>query len=491
MRIWLVASEAVPFAKTGGLADVAGTLPKWLRRSGHEVAVVMPRYYIVDRQKYNLKKLALALGVPMGIMGELWCGVYEGRLPASDVPVYFIEHEGFYGRASLYNDEKGQGFLDNDNRFIFLSRAALQLAKAVGFQPDIVHANDWHTGAVPLFLNTHYAVDPFFSATASVFTIHNMQYQGNFYEGVVDVLGVGWHHYHVHDLMHDNQVNLLKAGLVHATVLNTVSKGYAREIMMPAYGYGLDGVIRERFRDFFGIVNGIDLEEWNPAADPAIAAPFDINDLSGKLLCKRDLQAVVGLPQRDVPLIGIVSRLVEQKGMDVLAAALYRLLELDIQIALLGTGDPWLQTFFEQVSLQRGNRFQAKIGYSEELAHKIEAGADFFLMPSRFEPCGLNQLYSLRYGTLPIVRATGGLDDTVINYDEKTGVGTGFKFHDLTVDALCNTVGWAVYTWYNHPDVITRLRQQAMSCDYSWERSAAKYGQLYRYARAKKRKKNI
>ncbi|MCS6985010.1 MAG: glycogen synthase GlgA [Leptospiraceae bacterium] len=486
MRVMYVAAEAVPYAKTGGLGDVAGSLPRALAEEGLEIILVMPRYYVVDRARYGLKALPLVLSVPMGSLGVLSCGVYEGTLPKSEVKVYFIEHEHFYGRESLYLNEWGQGYLDNDVRYVFLSRAALELCKAIGFVPDVVHANDWHTGAIPLFLNTHYYHDPHFQNTASVFTIHNMQYQGNFYPGLIEILGVGWHHFHMHDLMHEEQVNLLKAGLVHAHALNTVSRGYAREIMLPHYGYGLDGVLRERFRDFFGILNGIDHEEWNPERDPYLPATFSAQDLSGKAVCKRFLQKKMNLPQRDVPLIGVIARLVDQKGVDVIAEALFRLLDFDIQMVLLGTGESWAETFFTQVSLSRPHRFQARIGYSEELAHQIEAGCDFFLMPSRFEPCGLNQLYSLRYGTLPIVRGTGGLKDTVENCQEEKGTGTGFVFYDLTADALINTVAWALRIYREKPELYQAMQKRAMQQDYSWRRSAKKYIKLYRYALRKK-----
>lgn len=488
MKVLFVTAEAIPFAKTGGLGDVSGTLPRALEKEGIEIILIMPRYYVVDRMKYSLNQLPIALAVPMGRLGTLYCGVYQGYLPKSQVKVYFIEHEGFYGRASLYNNEFGQGYLDNDVRFVFLSRASLELAKVLGFFPDIVHANDWHTGAVPLFLNTHYLHDPHFARTASVFTIHNMQYQGNFYPELIEILGVGWHHFHVHDLMHQDQVNLLKAGIVHAHAINTVSRGYAREIMLPQFGYGLDGVLRERYRDFFGIINGIDLEEWNPERDPYIAQNYHAEDLSGKQICKRELQKKMGLPEKDVPLIGMISRLVEQKGVDVVAEALPNLLELDCQFVLLGSGDNWAENYFQQVSQLRPHRFRAKIGYSEELAHQIEAGSDFFLMPSRFEPCGLNQLYSLRYGTLPIVRATGGLKDTVENCNEENETGTGFVFYDLTVEALVNTVSWALRIYREKPKLYRKMQKLAMGKNFGWQRSAKKYIQLYEYALRKKRK---
>ncbi|AJE03990.1 glycogen synthase GlgA [Geobacter pickeringii] len=482
LKILMAASECVPFAKEGGLADVVGVLPKHLARLGHDVRVVMPRYYKVDPEKYGLKQLPGVLTVPMGIIGEQYCGVWEGRLPGSDVPVYFLEHEGYYGRDGLYEVDN-VGFLDNDNRFIFLSRAAMELPKMIGFAPDIVHAHDWHTAAVPLLLNTLYVNDPRFARAASVLTVHNMQHQGNFYEGAMDVLGVGWEHFTFLGLEKDGEVNLLKGGIYHATVLNTVSEGYAREMQTPEYGWGLDGVVRERAADLTGILNGVDYDDWNPETDPFIAATYSAADLTGKKLCKRDLQRAFGLPERDdVPLFGLVSRLVKQKGIDVLAAAIPRILALDVQVVMLGAGEPWAHFYFGDIRNAYPTKFNCFIGYNNPLAHKIEAGADFFLMPSAFEPCGLNQMYSLRYGTLPVVRATGGLDDSVENFDEARLTGTGFKFWRLDAGALFDTVGWAVHTWYHRRDAVARLIANAMAARFTWEDAAAKYEELYRRA---------
>jgi starch synthase len=489
LNILMAVSEAAPFAKEGGLGDVAGTLPRFLKAMGHDVRLVMPRYYKIDKQKYGLKRIDVALGVPMGIIGTIWGAVYEGRLPGSDVPVYFIEHEGFYGRdGSIYNDASGTGYLDNDNRFVFLSRAALELCRIINFKPHIIHAHDWQTAAVPVFLNTVYKNDSLFKDTASLLTIHNMQHQGDFYEGLMDVLGIGWEHFNFLELERDNKVNLLKGGIYNATLINTVSLTYAKEIQTSEYGWGLEGVIQERASELYGILNGVDYEEWNPETDRFIIENYSENDLSGKAQCKLDLQRSMGLPERpDVPVIGMVSRLFAQKGIDVVAAAIHRILSLDVQVALLGSGEVWTHFYFGSLPAQYPGKIASYIGYNNELAHKIEAGSDFFLMPSRFEPCGLNQMYSLRYGTLPIVRATGGLNDTVDNFDERTLEGTGFKFYDLTPDALFNTVGWAVHTYYNRKDAMDIMIKRAMGKRFSWEDAALKYEELYNKAVAKKR----
>lgn len=478
-NILLAASEVVPFAKSGGLADVAGALPKALRSRGHDVRVVMPRYYIVDREKYGLKKLDGLLGVPMGSMGEAWAAVYEGVLPGSDVPVYFIEHEGFFGRKGLY-DEDGHAYGDNDTRFIFFSKAVMQLAKMLRFKPDVIHANDWHTAAIPVLLNSTYAFDPDFENTGTLLTIHNLQHQGKFPNRAMDVLGVGWEHYNADELEEFGGINLLKGGIVHADAINAVSRKYAHEIRTAEFGWGLEGLIDANAHKLYGILNGVDYDEWSPATDEFIPAHFDVDDLSGKAICKRDLQREFNLPERDdVPLIGLVGRLAEQKGISLLAGAIWNLMELDIQIVLLGTGEKWAEHFFSDVAEKYPDKFGCYIGYRNDLAHRIEAGSDFFLMPSLFEPCGLNQIYSLRYGTLPIVRATGGLDDTITNYGNDHTSGTGFKFDFATPEALSGTVKWAVETWYEEPETIERLRQNGMRQRFDWAVAAQGYTDLY------------
>lgn len=487
LNILIVASEAVPFAKAGGLADVAGALPKELARMGHDVRVVLPRYYGVDKQKWELKPVGGPLGVSMGVIGEMWCGVLEGKMPGTDVPVYFIEYDQYFGREGLYTDDAGNGYMDNDNRFVFFSRASLEMCKMLGFKPDVIHVNDWHTAVIPVLLNTAYRPDPFLSEAGTLLTIHNMQHQGDFYEGLMDVLGIGWEHFNYLNLEKDNKVNLLKGGIYNTTLLNTVSDSYAHEIQTSEFGWGLEGVVQERSRDLFGILNGIDYDIWNPETDPYIAANFSLENLAGKAQCKADLQKIFNLPQRpDVPVIGLVTRLVKQKGVDILAEAIYKILDLDVQVVLLGSGEVWSHFYFGDVAYKMPGKFATYFGYNNTLAHKIEAGSDFFLMPSKFEPCGLNQMFSMAYGTLPIVRATGGLNDTVENYNEYTGEGTGFKFYDLYANSLYDTVGWAVYTYYHNKPAMEKLVQTAMSRRFTWEGSAKSYEELY-YEAARQR----
>lgn len=487
LNILIAASEVVPFAKSGGLADVAGALPKALRALGHDVRIVMPRYYIVDKEKYGLRFLEGGLGVPMGIMGEEWAGVYEGVLPGTDVPVYFIDHEGFFGRGGLY-DENGFSYTDNDNRFIFFSRAVMQLSKKLRFHPDIIHANDWHTASIPMMLNVQYAFDDDFAYTGSLLTIHNLQHQGHFYKGAMDVLDIGWSHFNADEVEEFDGINLLKGGIVHADAISTVSRKYAQEIRTSEFGWGLERLIDGYSYKLHGILNGVDYDEWSPAIDPFIAETFDNDSMDGKRACKSALQYAFGLPERDdVPLIGLVGRLVEQKGIELLVHSIHALMHMDLQIVLLGAGEKWAEHFFSDIAGRYPEKFRCYIGYRNDLAHQIEAGCDLFLMPSLFEPCGLNQIYSLRYGTLPIVRATGGLDDTIENYANDSTHGTGFKFYDATPNALINTVGWAIYTWYNDRQGFEAMQRNAMEKRFDWHHAALEYEALYYRIKAGRR----
>jgi starch synthase len=478
LKILFVAAECAPFVKTGGLGDVVGALPKALARDGLDVRVVVPLYAGMHWREFE--SLEGILSVPMG-RSTAHGAVRLARLPGSEVPIYFIEHRGYFDRPFLYGPP-GQAYADNIERFAFLSRASLVLADAIGFIPDVVHAHDWQAGLVPVYINTVCWGKPL-HGSASVFSIHNLDYQGAAGPGAMSVTGLGVEHFNSREFEHFGTFNIMKAALGHATLLSTVSPTYAREIQTPAYGAGLDGVLRGRAGDLRGILNGIDEEEWNPATDPHIAAHYDIDDL-----CKAALQREAGLPVRpDLPMLGVVSRLIRQKGSDVLAAALARVLALDVQIVALGMGDPDLMAQLSQIATRYGDRFRLWTEFSNARAHRIEAGADFFLMPSRFEPCGLNQMYSLRYGTLPIVRATGGLLDTVANYDERTAAGTGFILGDLDPASLFNTIGWAVSTWYDRPDHIARMRRAAMSEDNAWAHAAREYESVYREALTRRR----
>ena len=475
LRVLVVASEVAPFAKTGGLADVVGSLPKALRRLGLDVRVVTPLYAGMDW--HALERLDGSLEVPMW-WGPARAAVRLGRLPASDVPIYFLEYHRYFDRPYLYGPHGGE-YEDNLERFTFLSRGSLELAKALNFLPDVVHANDWQTALVPVYVNTVEWARPLHGA-ATVYTIHNLAYQGVTDGGAMFVTGLGQHHYHPGEFEHFGALNLMKAALHHATVLTTVSPTYAHEIQTPAFGCGLDGILHARHADLFGILNGIDVDAWDAAADPHLPAHFTADALGGKAECKAALQREAGLPVNErTPLFAVIGRLTAQKGFDILARAMDRLLSWDLQLVLLGTGDRDAEHYFGTLSARRPDKFKAWLWFDEGHAHRIEAGADFLVMPSRFEPCGLNQLYSLRYGTLPIVRSTGGLVDTVQSYREATGGGTGFVFSDLTPDALANTVGWALSTYFDRPRHVEDMRRRAMRQDFSWNAAAERYRRLY------------
>jgi len=475
LKVLFVASEVTPFRKTGGLADVAGVLPRALRQRGIDIRVVMPLYQGI--QWNNLERLDGSLSVPM-YFGQARAGVRMGRQPDSDLPTYFIEYNRFFDRPYLYGPP-GQAYPDNLERFSFLSRASLELCKTIGFIPDVIHANDWQTALVPVYVNTVEWSKPLHGA-GTLFTIHNLAYQGNFDSGAMFITGLGQHHYNASEFEHFGDMNLMKAAIRHANLLSTVSPTYAREIQTPAYGFGLDGELSLRSHDLRGVLNGIDANDWDPARDPLIAAPYGPGEMAGKAVCKAALQRQLGLPLRpEVPLFGVVGRLTAQKGFDVLAHALDRIFSWDVQMVLLGNGDQEAEMYFRYMAHRRSDKFRTFIGFDEGLAHRIEAGSDFLLMPSRFEPCGLNQMYSQRYGTLPIVRGTGGLLDTVTNYDQATGDGTGFIFWDLTPGAVADTVGWALSTYFERPQHISAMRERAMARDFSWDRAAEAYEKLY------------
>jgi len=483
MKILFVSSEVAPFAKSGGLADVAGALPKALRRRGHDVRVVLPLYAGLDWNA--LERLEGSVPVPMW-WGVARAGVRLGRLPGSDVPVYFLEYHRYFDRPYLYGPPE-QGYSDNLERFTFLSRGALELSKVLNFVPDVVHANDWQTALAPVYVNTVEWGKPLHGA-GTVFTIHNLAYQGVTDGGAMFVTGLGREHYHSGEFEHFGALNLMKAAIRHANVISTVSPTYAREIQTPAFGSGLDGELRARSGDLFGILNGIDRDEWDPGADRHIPQPFSIDDLDGKEADKLALQHEAGLPvDAGIPLFCAVGRLVDQKGFDVLAHAIDRLLGWRLQLILLASGDREAEHHFAHLAMRHPHTFRAWMHFDNALAHRLYAGSDFVLVPSRFEPCGLTQLYGLRYGSIPIVRATGGLVDTVQNYREETGEGTGFSFRDLTPGALADTIGWALSTWYDRPAHIDAMRRRGMAQDFGWGHAAAEYEELYRQAYRRRR----
>ncbi|MEI6084318.1 MAG: glycogen synthase GlgA [Verrucomicrobiota bacterium] len=486
LKILFIASECTPFAKTGGLGDVVAGLAKALRADGHGARILIPLYSFIDRHKFGLHLVGTHC-IHMGGKIEHWIGLYETKLDG-DVPVWFVEYESYFGRIGLYDGPQGH-YPDNAYRFALLSKAALQISKDRNWIPDVMHVHDWPSALTAVFLKTWDRVASPLSDTASVLTIHNIGYQGVYPADVFPYIGIGDDHFHPERMEDHGRVNLLKAGISYADAITTVSPTHAGEILLPEGGMGLAPFLNNRRADFFGILNGMDYEHWNPATDRLIPAPYTAGNLAGKAVCKETLQRQMRLEVRpDLPVFGIVSRFASQKGFNLLRDALPAAINhMALQVVALGSGDPDTENFFRWLEQTHPGRAACHIGFNNELSHRIEAGSDFFLMPSLYEPCGLNQMYSLKYGTLPIVRATGGLEDTVQNYDEATGGGTGYKFLLPDATALRNTIGWAVSTWYDRPQHIAQLRQQAMAQDFSWDKSAAQYVQVYAQAMANRR----
>lgn len=480
LKILFVSPEVEPFVKVGGLADMVGALPKELGALGNDVRVVCPAYGSL-RERDGMVALAEPLGVDVGERAE-WARTWQTFLPGSKVPVFFIEHEGFFGRDEVYSGPWG-AHEDNDLRFVFLCRAALALCLQLDWVPDVIHCHDWTTGFLPVMLNTTLKHTPL-GQVATVFTIHNLEHQGYADPRVLDFARVPRSEFRTDSVESVGAVNMMKAGLYHATKLSTVSPTYAEEIRTPAGGFGLDEVLRFRGADLVGILNGIDVASWNPATDPALPAHYSAANLTGKARCKAALQERLGLtvdPQ--VPVFGVVSRFASQKGLDLLAEALPHVIDrMQVQFAILGSGDPGLEHTYRWAAGEYRGRVGVHVGFNGTLSRLIQAGSDFFVMPSRSEPCGLTQMYAMRYGTPPLVRATGGLIDTVEQYDENTAAGTGFLFQEASALALYNTVGWACSTYYDRPKHLRALMRAGMARDFGWQVSAGSYLDLYRWA---------
>ena len=482
IKILMVTSELLPFAKTGGLADMVTALSAELGKGEADIRIIMPRYYSIDRDQ--LKKHPYPLGIPMPY-GEEWTGLYETILPGTDIPVYLVDHEGAFGRDGVYSHNGEEGFKDNANRFAIFNKAVFQVCRAVSWIPDIFHCHDWASSLVPYFLKREEQYREF-SVSSSMLTIHNLGYQGVFALDDVSYIQNERDLHSVSTLEFSGALNFLKAGIMSSDLITTVSPTYAEEIKTQSFGYGLDGILRYRQEDLHGILNGVDYNLWNPEIDKYLAPDnYSAQKSAAKAKVKKKLQKEMGLPSDSkVPLVGIVTRLAQQKGIWELAApgegSLFSILkDMNVQFAVLGSGENWCENELSHLASVFPN-FKVWIGYNDRLAHLIEGGSDFFLMPSRYEPCGLNQLYSLKYGTIPIVRNTGGLADTVENYNQETGEGTGFMFDDLNPGVLYNVLGWAVSTWYDRRKDITKLRKRGMLKDFSWKKSSEKYMELYK-----------
>jgi starch synthase len=476
LRIVFVAPEGVPFSKTGGLADVVGALPQALVALGLEVDVILPRYRATP-QGVTVDE-ARSVTMPLS-SGFRFASIQDSGIRRG-VRTYLVDCPELFDRDGLYQDKAtGVDYADNPVRFAGFSLAALEFIKRAGPPPDIIHCHDWQTALVPVYLKWNYRSDLFFSGTRTVFTIHNIAYHGDFPHLALSEISLDDRVFNSEALEYYNRVNLLKGGIVFADALTTVSPRYAREIQTPEFGVGLEGVIRKNAARLRGILNGADYEVWNPAADPLIPASFSAENFAGKKECKRVLLEKMGVdaPVLSRPVLGIVSRFDRQKGFDLLAEIPESLASLDVYLVVLGTGASEYEELFERLAKRHPGKFLVKIAYDNALAHLIEAGSDIFLMPSHYEPCGLSQMYSLKYGTVPVVRAVGGLDDTIDAFDGTSG--TGFKFHEYTAAALLDAIGRALEA-FRWPRLWARIMQNGMRKDFSWSRSAAAYADLYR-----------
>jgi starch synthase len=478
MHIVFAASEGLPFSKTGGLADVVGALPRALAAQGHQVSIYLPRYRqtkLVDPQT-----VVRSITVPFDDHYRFCSVVTPGS--QAGIRYYFVDYPNYFDREALYGTAVGD-YTDNAERFALFSRAVIEASKIVGV-PDVFHCHDWQTGLIPVLLRTLYAQDPAFRDSTTVFTIHNMGYQGLFPAEILPLLMLPWDLFTITQMEFFGQVNFLKGALAFSDYVTTVSRKYSQEIQTTEYGFGLEGVLRDRAATVTGILNGVDYTEWSPEVDKHIAARYSPADLSGKAADKADLLAAFGIQNADpnLPVIGIVSRFAAQKGFDLISQMMDRLAREDMILVVLGTGDKPYEEMFLRMQKQFPQKVAVKVAYDNVLAHKIEAGADMFLMPSRYEPSGLNQIYSLKYGTVPIVRATGGLDETIEPWDARTGKGTGFKFYEYNGESLLLTIKAALQAFRDQASWQVLMRN-GMAKDFSWAASAKEYVKVYERAR--------
>src|SRR3972149_4958908 len=461
MKVVYLSSEVVPFAKTGGLADIAGAIPKSIQELGVEIVVLMPLYGIIKERQYPLTRTNIQFEVKIGDKLKSGC-VYKGFLHDTQVPIYFLDNEQYYGRKGLYNyPGTTKDFEDNSERFIYFAQGALEVIEKLKLYPDIVHCNDWQTGLVPVYIKTKYAGTECFKNTKTVMTIHNIAYQGIFWHWDMNLTGLDWSLFNWKQLEFYGKLNFLKGSIVFSDLITTVSKTYAKEIQTTEYGAGLDGVLKERSNDLYGIINGIDYSIWNPETDKYIITNYGINNLNGKQLCKKALQRKYNLPERDVPVIGMITRLIDQKGLDLVTNKFQDLMKTDFQFVLLGTGEQRYHELFRAYAKTFPKKVAVKLTFDEQSAHEIEAGSDMFLMPSRFEPGGFNPLSSLRYGTIPIVRHVGGLADTVVDTTAenlKAGKATGVVLEEARAGALLAAVDRALVFRQNTRSWVTMMR---------------------------------
>jgi starch synthase len=490
-NILFLSSEIVPFAKTGGLADVSYSLPQAIKELGHEIRVMMPRYGFISERRYGIHEIIRLREMDIPIGDKLQKGNAKASFIVGQkvkVQVYFLENEFYYNRDGIYVDSKTKtDYPDNDERFIFFCKGVIEMLKRLGWVPDIIHCNDWQTALIPVYLKTVYKNDPFFKKIKTVLTIHNIGYQGIFPKE--SFLKSGLPEEIFPEIEHNGNFNFLKAGILYADVITTVSPTYAKEIINDnEFGAGLSDVLKKRKKDVYGILNGVDYSTWSPENDKFIPVPYNIQTIESKYENKKALLKYFDLPyNEDVPVVAQISRLVEQKGFDLIAEVIDDMMKLDIQYIVLGTGEPKYEEMLAKIKKKYPKKVGVHIGFSEELAHLIEAGADIFLMPSRYEPCGLNQMYSLRYGTVPVVRKVGGLADTVEEFNPKTGKGTGFLFEKYSGQEMLKALKKAI-TVYKNRKVWLKLMKNGMAKDFSWNASAKEYVKLYAKLLTKQRR---
>jgi starch synthase len=475
MKILFVSSEVSPFAKTGGLADVAGALPKALRKIGHDVRIIMPLYQCVETGNFTIKKARKGFEVPVG--GTMQKGLLR-QTSLGDIPVYLVENKEYFQRPALYGTPAGD-YPDNSDRFGFFCQSVVELLKRLDFRPDIIHCHDWQTALIPFIIKHEHRDDPFFARTALVYTIHNLAYQGIFEREALNSFGLDDSHFTVDRLEYYGKINLMKGGILTADVINTVSNAYCREIRTEEMGCGLQGVLQQRAHDLYGILNGIDYEDWNPSTDPFIFKNFTPTTLSGKAANKKNLQKALGLEQSpSTPLLGMITRLSSQKGLDLLEALLPKFLENELQLVLLGTGDEKYMKIFSALQEKPSDALSINLTFDLALSRKIYAASDMFLMPSHYEPCGLGQLIALRYGSVPVVRKTGGLADTVFDLRDGIREANGFTFDEYTPEAFWNAISRALEL-YKDRKKWDKMVRTGMNTDYSWDHSAGEYEVLY------------
>ena len=470
MKVLFAVSECVPFIKSGGLADVAGSLPKELIKLGIDVRIIMPKYKTIpEHYKKEMEKIA-QFHVPVGWRNQ-YCGIEIYK--ANDIIYYFVDNELYFNRDNMY------GYYDDGERFAYFTHAVLESLDYLSYYPDIIHCHDWHTAMIPFLLKENYQSKKEYASIRTVFTIHNLQFQGIMpRQALSDLLNLDESYYHVDGLEFYGNINFMKGALIAADKITTVSPTYMNEIQTDYFGEKLNGMLIKRKADLSGILNGIDIEIYNPEDDECINQKFHSHVPQLKQENKHDIQEVFALPKSDVPLITMITRFTKQKGLELVNSVFHEIMKENIQMIILGTGDSEFENFFREMEYQYGHKFKAYIGFDETLAHQLYASADLFLMPSKFEPCGLSQLIALRYGTIPIVRETGGLNDTVLSYDENTGKGNGFTFTHFNADDMLFTIQRAIH-FYDRKDIWTKVVTSAMEMDFSWAKSASQYHQLY------------